>query len=383
MTLMDYRVRVIRDEHGLLTLKDAWERLLSRSNATIFASHPWTLAWWHAFGADKQLYILTATNPSGEVCGIAPLMLDRLGPLRKLEIIGTGLGDAGDFLLDPDHAPPVATALFAHLRRLRREWDLIDLDEVPPYSPLSQWLQSGKPLGQHIIRLPRTDAPYVSLPPTWEEYIATLQRKPRQHLESFAKRVVKEENIEYRCVTSEHEAREAVDRFYALHRARWETKSDDLNAEHMAPAFLPFLEELCTRAAASNYLRISELFIGSTIISSWISFQVNARLNGYMTGFDPAYSKVRPGKLLHRFVVRQALEEHATELDFGRGDEEYKFEMGATHRHNARFILANNTPRSLLALSAMKLRQQARTLIHNLRTPATTDQQPIISKEKE
>ncbi|MEO5951113.1 MAG: GNAT family N-acetyltransferase [Chloroflexia bacterium] len=380
MTLMDYRVRVIRDKPGLLHLKDAWERLLARSNATIFASHPWALAWWHAFGSDKQLYILVATDPSGDVLGIAPLMLGRLGPLRRLEIIGTGLGDAGDFLLDPDHAIPVATSIFAHLRRLRREWDLLDLDEVPPYSPLAVWLQSDKPLGQHIIRLPRTDAPYVSLPTTWEEYIATLQRKPRQHLESFAKRVIKEEGISYRSVTTEQEATSAVDRFYALHRARWETKTTSLNAEHIAPAFLPFLEELCARAAASNYLRISELLAGDTVISSWISFQVNGRLNGYMTGFDPAYSKVRPGKLLHRFVVRQALEEHATELDFGRGDEEYKFEMGAVHRHNARFILANNTPRSLISLTAMKLRQQARTLIRTLR-PTPNKQQLSLNQE--
>lgn len=364
MTRMEYRVRVIRDERGIAKLSQAWTSLMLRSNATVFASYPWNLAWMRAFGADKQLYVLAAVDAGGEVRGIAPLMLSRTGPLRKLEFIGTGLSDAGDFILDAEHAAGAAEAIMAHLRRRRREWDLLDLDEVPPYSPLAQWLGTGKPLGQHIIRLPRTDAPYVALN-TWEEYIATLQRKPRQHLESFAKRVIGEFGMEYRCVTSPEEAVGAVDRFYALHRARWENKSGTLNPEHMAPSFLPFIEDACKRAAEEGYLRISELWADGKVISSWISFQVNGRLNGYMTGFDPAYSKERPGKILHRFVVRQALSEGATELDFGRGDEEYKFEMGAAHRFNARFILANNMPRSLMALAAMKLRMRVRDYVRS------------------
>lgn len=363
MSGSEYRIRVIRDESGFAQLESAWTCLTGRSDTTVFASFPWNLAWWHSFGSGKHLFILTAADAAGEVRGIAPLMLSRLGPFRRLEFIGTGLSDAGDFLLDKDCAVPVAEALFAYLRRLRREWDLLDLDEVPAYSPLALWLQSGKPLGQHILRFPRTDAPFVALPPTWEEYLATLHRKPRQHLESFARRVIQEAGMEYRCVTSEEDAPAAVARFYKLHRARWETKPDSLNPEHIAPSFLPFLEEACRRAAASGYLRISELWAGGEVISSWISFQVNSRLNGYMTGFDPAWSKDRPGKLLHRFVVRQALSEQAKELDFGRGDEEYKFEMGAVSRQNARFLLGNNTPRSLAALSMMRLRRQVRDMV--------------------
>ena len=360
---MQYQVRVVRDEAGLVQLEEAWTHLLTRSNATIFASFPWNLAWWHTFGGDKRLYLLVATDPTGQVHGIAPLMLSRLGPLRKLEFIGTGLSDAGDFVLDPGCALPVAHAIFAHLRRLRREWALLDLDEVPPYSPLASWLQGDKPPGLHVMRLPRTDSPYIALPDTWEAYTATLHRKQRQHLESFARRVIQETGARFNLIVEERDAPEAVDRFYKLHRARWATKDDALNPEHTSPSFLPFLHEACRRSAASGYLRLAELCVGEDVISSWISFQVNERLNGYMTGFDPAWSKERPGKLVHGFVVRQALSENARELDFGRGAEEYKFEMGAVSRRNMRFLIGNNTPRSLLSLSLMKLRTHARDVL--------------------
>ena len=99
------------------------------------------------------------------------------------------------------------------------------------------------------------------------------------------------------------------------------------------------------------------------MIASWISFQVNGRLNGYMTGFDPAWSSKRPGKLLHGFVVRQALAENVRELDLGRGAEEYKYEMGAVSRRNRRFIVTNNTPRSMMAFAWTVLRIRGRKVV--------------------
>ena len=131
-------VRIIREEAGLVGLKRHGPACLaSRQTGTIFASFPWNLAWWHAFGGGKRLFVLVATDESGQVRGIAPLMLRQAGLLRKLEFIGTGLSDTGDFVLDASRAEKAAQAIFACLRRNRREWDLLDMDEVPAYSPMA------------------------------------------------------------------------------------------------------------------------------------------------------------------------------------------------------------------------------------------------------
>jgi CelD/BcsL family acetyltransferase involved in cellulose biosynthesis len=206
-----------------------------------------------------------------------------------------------------------------------------------------------------------------------------LQRKPRQHLESFARRVVQETGAYYRLVTSQADAPAAVGRFYKLHLARWASKDDALNQEHVSPAFLPFLQEACLRSAAAVLLRISELCVGDDVIASWISFQVNGRLNGYMTGFDPEWSNKRPGKILHGFVVRQALAEQSRELDFGRGAEEYKYEMGAINRRNRRFLLSNNTPRSALAFSLMALRIKGRDMVRKYREMRDAKRKTVIA----
>ncbi|MEA2573998.1 MAG: hypothetical protein QOH93_1296 [Chloroflexia bacterium] len=348
-------------------LEEQWSALLDHSQAgSIFTSFPWNVAWWHAFGGDDHLYVLVASDVGGDVRGIAPLMLVRQGGVRRLEWIGTGLSDTGDFVLDESCAGPVIEAMLAHLQQRRRDWDLLDLDEVPPYSLLACWLESHQPTGLRSVRLPRTDCPYIAVPSTWEEYTQTLQRKPRQHLESFARRVVEESRAYFRMVTDEAEVAGGVARFYELHRARWATKDDQLNPEHTDPRFLAFLQEACSRSAAHGFLRLAELCAGDATVSSWISFNVNGRWNGYMTGFDPKWSSKRPGKVLHGFVMRQALAEHARELDLGRGNEGYKYEMGAVDRKNWRFILASDTIRSALAFGQVQLRTRASQMVHRI-----------------
>src|SRR5690349_12091745 len=104
---MEYRVRVVQDGAGLSALEEAWDELLGGSGAaTIFASYGWNIAWWHAFGHGKRLYVVVAEDAGGRVRGIAPLMTS-IGPVRKLEFIGTGLSDTGDFVLDGECADEV------------------------------------------------------------------------------------------------------------------------------------------------------------------------------------------------------------------------------------------------------------------------------------
>ncbi len=379
---MEYRVRTIRDDAGLERLQGVWDGLLERSRGgSIFASFAWNSAWWQFLGKGAQLYIVVVSDSEGQVCGIAPLMLRRVGLLRRLEFIGTGLSDAGDFVLDPTHAEGALGAIFAYLRKHSRAWDITDLDEVPPYSPLARLLETKRPPGLRVLALPRNDCPYIPVPATWEAYTKTLQRKPRQHLEGFARRVIEETGATFRLVTEKADVPAAVEQFYALHRARWDTKDDELNPEHLTPEFLAFLEEACRRSATHGSLRLTELCVEDTPIASWISFLVNGRWSGYMTGFDPAWSTKRPGKVLHGFVMREAMKEGAFEIDEGRGAEPYKYELGALSRRSWRFMLISNTPRSLIALSLVKGRLRARELVRRYRdTQAAKNAGEVIEK---
>jgi CelD/BcsL family acetyltransferase involved in cellulose biosynthesis len=93
-----------------------------------------------------------------------------------------------------------------------------------------------------------------------------------------------------------------------------------------------------------------------------------------MTGFDPAWSAKRPGKVLHGFVMREAMREGAFEIDAGRGAEPYKYELGAVSRQSWRFVLTSNTARSVIALGLMKGRVRARELVRRYRERATVSE---------
>ncbi len=369
---MAYHLTAIGDEAGLLGLEPAWVALSATAlTGTIFASFAWAVAWWHHFGGRGQLYLIAVYDGAGRLVGLAPLLRPAGSTPRKLVFLGTGLGDVGDVLVATDVAVPVVAAILDYLSSHAGDWDLLDLDEIPPYSPLAPHLHDPAPAGLTVRTLPRTECPYIPLPATWEAYLAGLPHTARRQLVTKTQRFIAEHGASFQLVTTPAAVPAAVARFHALHLARWQVKDAPLDSVHLLPAFLPFLTELCTRAADAGTLRLAELWVGAVPIAAWISFLVQGRWSGYMTGFDPAWSRYRPGKVLHSFVVQQAIAAGATELDFGRGAEAYKYELGAVTRRNSRAVLANSTLRSALAMTLAGAGIEGRAALHRMHWPHT------------
>src|SRR4051812_48278551 len=133
---MAHRVKIIRDEAGLAELEEPWTGLLIKCGwANVFSSFQWNVAWWHHFKRDHTLHVVTIWDDAGELMAVAPLMLTRSGPVRRLEFIGTGLSDSGDVLLHPDLSAHACATLFTYLGANRHRWDLGDWSEVPARSP--------------------------------------------------------------------------------------------------------------------------------------------------------------------------------------------------------------------------------------------------------
>ena len=85
----------IKDEEGLLKLKDIWDELLfSSRNNSIFLTWDWIYEWFKVYGEDRQLFVLVAKDEEQNILGIAPLILKTsksiFGKMRILEFFGTG-----------------------------------------------------------------------------------------------------------------------------------------------------------------------------------------------------------------------------------------------------------------------------------------------------
>jgi CelD/BcsL family acetyltransferase involved in cellulose biosynthesis len=72
---------------------------------------------------------------------------------------------------------------------------------------------------------------------------------------------------------------------------------------------------------------------------------------------DEAFKEYSPGTLLTARMIRHMIEqEHATELDFGRGDDTYKQLWAANRRQLIGLLLINPCcPRGLVALAQHRL----------------------------
>lgn len=359
---MKYRVQLIRSAGDLAALAPAWQQLLGACpSATVFATYSWNRVWWQHFGAGARLYVPAVYDEAAQLVGIAPLLLRRTGLIRTLELIGAGLSDVGDFVLHPDCAVPVAAAIFAHLQAQRHEWDLVDLDEVPAYSPLAGDLAGLLPHGLAAMRLPRTDNAFIAAPAAWSDYRAHVPRKWRRAFER--PRFDADTTATFRLVAAPNEVAAAVHTLYRLHRARWAARPDALEAVHLTPTFAAFLAAVSTQLAAHGGLRLTELRVDDQVIAAGLNFLVNGHWNAYMQGFDPHWIAHSPGRLVTTFAIKQACDEQVREFDFGRGNEAYKYRYGAANRQSLRLIISSTTPRSALSHRLTLLRIAARRRI--------------------
>ena len=68
------KIERIGSIEDLLGLEKEWGECLSASSHdNVFLTWEWFVSWWKCFGKGSELNILVFRNPSGTLCGLAPL----------------------------------------------------------------------------------------------------------------------------------------------------------------------------------------------------------------------------------------------------------------------------------------------------------------------
>src|SRR5438128_12578960 len=95
------KISVVTDEGEFERLRPAWTRLLQHSSSnTVFLTWEWAMAWWHSYGAGKELWVLKVERDA-QLVGLAPLYRKRF---RKFEVLPyQGLYLLGDGSADSDY----------------------------------------------------------------------------------------------------------------------------------------------------------------------------------------------------------------------------------------------------------------------------------------
>ena len=122
--------------------RGAWNKLLQKSETrSVFLTWQWLSSWWECFSDGATLFTF-AVERSGELVGIAPLMVRRTEGARFVEFLGMGSSDYCDVIASDDDKAEVVRAVWDALLKRRDRWDRVRLRYLPSHSSTARHLSA-------------------------------------------------------------------------------------------------------------------------------------------------------------------------------------------------------------------------------------------------
>jgi CelD/BcsL family acetyltransferase involved in cellulose biosynthesis len=327
---------VIDSLDRLAALEPAWRDLWHRDRAaTPFEGPDWLLPWTRHVWGGGQLRVL-AIRDGERLAALAPLFLWGSHPdMVRLSFLGAGVTDHLGMLADPACAPPAARLVFDYLAGRRDDWQVCDLEELRPGSPL---LRTEMPVELSARQAPCSVCPVLALPRSMEELVEKLAPKFRKNLRQAETRLARDGAV-FQTVPAA-EVKDAMRVLFRLHAARWQERREP--GMLAADALQRFHLDAAARLARSGHLRLNTLRLGGEIVAAQYNLWREGRLFYYLSGFDPAHARRSPGLALLAWTIRAAIAEGAAEIDFLRHREAYKYQWGARDRLNRKLLVSHS-----------------------------------------
>ena len=168
-------------------------------------------------------------------------------------------------------------------------------------------------------------SPFINLPSCWDDYLGLLDRIKRKELKRKLKRLATQN---YSFVFSAPVNHENLEEFVRLHRL-----SDATKEKFMSADMKKFFLQMATAALLLPRAHLAFLRFNNTNVSSVLYFVTeDKQILLYNSGFDPQYGYYSVGLLLKALMIKTSIESGLIVFDFLRGNERYKYDLGAHDR---------------------------------------------------
>ena len=307
-----------------------WNALLaSAATNVIFLTWEWQSTWWKHMHPGEIL-ALTYRNNSGQLQGIVPLFLSRSdNDSWILSIIGCeDLSDYLDIIISSHQEEIICSELLAFLvSEQAPHWDTIQFCSLPPSSTAYRVLADQAEAMQLVVRRRIQErCPVIKLPTSWEQYLTSLDKKQRHEIRRKLRRAETQADINWYVVDPQtHDLAAEMEVFIELHRLSSSEKDVFMDGRMKG-----FFFEMAKALAERQWLNLSFIEMNGQKAAGLLSFDYNDEFQVYNSGYDVThYGHLSPGIVLTAYAIRQAIERGRRTFDFLRGDEEYKYRMGA------------------------------------------------------
>lgn len=316
--------QVHHQDAGFDELRTEWEELEQRSaEDNIFMTHHWQHAWWQDLGGQADLYLL-AFRHEHRLVGVAPTYREMAGGFPVVRF-GGGLEvtDYTGFLVEAGYQEAVGRAFLEHC--LESPGLVLDLHFLRADGvTLAAITSAARDMDRRYSLEVEEVSPRITLPADFETYLSGLNKKDRHELRRKRRRLEDAGGWVVRESSAETLPQD-LEVFFRLHAVSTRAKADFLT-----PDVQRFFRHICHHLLEEGWLCLRTLDHLDRPVAAVLGFVYANKLLLYNSGYEPGLLSLSPGVVLMSEEVRLAIEAGLEELDFLRGNEKYKYDLGAT-----------------------------------------------------
>jgi CelD/BcsL family acetyltransferase involved in cellulose biosynthesis len=315
----------VGESESISEVREEWDALADRIEASPFLRPGWFEAWAAAFAA-APVRVLVARE-DGRLAGVVPF-LSRRGALLSPTNWHTPV--FGPVAESERAREALANALVA--RRAARV-DLALVDSADP--SLDALRRAAGARGHRVLERVAMRSPYVPLQGDFDAYRETLPRKLRKELGRLGRRLDDEGSVEYAFEDGSERLEELLDEGFAVEGSGW--KSESGTAIVSGAETHRFYGDVARWAAARGTLVLAFLRLDGRPIAFDLCIEEAGAVHVLKGGFDADYRRFGPGSLLTAKSIERAYSRGLRSYELLGADDEYKRAWTAEVRERVRF----------------------------------------------
>ena len=315
---------------GYAELREQWSRLTRAQPASgaPFTTPEFGEVWWRVFGSSHcgELELLGLQDGAGEMAGMIPLL-----HCSEDAAAGSVFGFAGDHEISDylglsaaeGREADVVAALFDHFDE--HDAGSADLRGLAPGSPWPDLIAAqGADRGWHVDLSDEAVCPVVDIRGGWEAYLGRLRSRDRREVRRKLRALRQLRGaVSFAAFDEQHEISERLPLFMEMMA---DSRGD--KAAFLTEQMQTFFSKLTESLAAAGWLRLYLMSISGEPAAMVLCFVVGDELLLYNSGYDPRFRDLSAGLGSKVLCIRHAVEHGLARVNFLRGDEPYKFELG-------------------------------------------------------
>jgi len=350
------RIDCINNINVFDSIKPNWNDVYSNDpHSHIFLSWAWLRGWFLTMPYDwRILAVRKSTDP--DYVAFFPVSKNSLRKQRfflmnELRMGGTPQADYTGFICLPEYEE-ISVAMFANYIQRILKWDIFYLNDVFGHR-YDSFLSYFPASNFNIHNLSKISCPYISLPNTWEEYLTnSLGRRTRQGLTKKMRCMEKLEKFRATYINANN-LEQHIEILLKFWQVRWGKKSDII-LERYRVIFKNCFYHDC--------LWMCVLWDGAIPMAAHAAFIDTGKkcFYNYITAYNPEFNVLSPGRVMFGHSIKYAIENRFKAFDFLKGNESYKFSLGAKERGIVSMLITRKNINNFLLNMYSKIKRYIR-----------------------